>query len=144
MENENASQVPLYSIEGIINVLKDLSIKVTEKELKKPSVILFILSFFLLYYFNNFKKNIIKPDVVAMIYKELLSQFIHVKPELLNTDQQDLALNFNEETLKLQSDSFKILQFYVIMLVLYIKTIKQNKFNFYFFKLGDIGMNYAE
>lgn len=79
-----------------------------------------------------------------MIYKELLSQFIHVKPELLNTDQQDLALNFNEETLKLQSDSFKILQFYVIMLVLYIKTIKQNKFNFNFFKLGDIGMNYAE
>jgi hypothetical protein len=42
MENENASQVPSYSIEGIIKVLKDLNIKVTEKELKKPSVILFI------------------------------------------------------------------------------------------------------
>lgn len=63
-----------------------------------------------------------KPDAVANIYKELLSQFIHVKSELLNTDQQDLALNFNEEALKLQSESFRILQFYAIMLVSYIKT----------------------
>jgi len=51
MDNENAIQIPTYSADNIFRVFADLNIKVTDKDLKKPSVIL--VSFFICFFSLN-------------------------------------------------------------------------------------------
>lgn len=90
--NENGPQIPIFKIEQIVNVLASFNIKVTVNELKRPS-----------------------PEVVANIYKAFLIQFMNVTIDQIHQEQQDLALHFEEDVIKFQSDCFKNLQFYIMM-----------------------------
>jgi len=40
---------------------------------------------------------------------------MNVTVDQIHQEQQDVALHFNEDVIKFQSDSFKILQFFIMM-----------------------------
>lgn len=106
---ENETNVPLQlSLGFCISILKNMNINFTAKELKNPS-----------------------SDTLYVIYKAFLSECLTIHHDAYEKDHLvDVILNFNEEAIKNQSESFKLMQFYII--------IK------YFFDLCGINPSYME
>lgn len=106
------SQIPILKIDQIVHILGELNIKASVNDIKKPQVDIKYSFFF--YNFLNRLKNL-KTEKVLQIYKEFLSQFLALNSDSIEKEQSDLALHFNEDVIKSQSECFKLLQFYLIL-----------------------------
>lgn len=91
---ENETNVPSgLSLGFCIGILKNMNIQLLAKEIKMPTA-----------------ANLTK------IYKSFLQECLSIQYDAYEKDNlEDAILNFNEEVIKMQSDSFKQMQFYIIV-----------------------------
>lgn len=95
MENENGNQPTnlVISLGFCIGILKNMGINLTAKDIKMPSA-----------------------ENLNVIYKAFLSECLSIQQDAYEKDNLvDAVLNFPEDIVKAQSESFKIMQFYIII-----------------------------
>lgn len=93
MEAESAAQPIQFGLGFCIGILKNMGINLTAKELKLPT-----------------------NENLYVIYKAFLSECLSISHDTYEKDHLvDAILNFNEDVIKNQSESFKIMQFYIIV-----------------------------
>lgn len=84
--------VPTYDLKCIVESLNSMGFKITVKELKNINI-----------------------DTLITIFKGFLEMCITISPSLFDVEPSDAVLHFDSETLKQQSDSFKLLQLYMLV-----------------------------